>query len=109
MAPTPPLLSWIAHLLQLPEEMDEMKIQLLEMRNKVALTDEALVELAGAIDEVASELDALEAQVGQSDAAAAAKIRDAASRLRGLRPDPEPTPEPEQPAEPAPVEGDQPA
>lgn len=69
----------------------------------MSLTDAALSDLNDATNEVAAELDALEALVAESDSSAAARIHKAADRLRGLAADPEapvPPAEPEVPAEP---------
>jgi hypothetical protein len=55
----------------------------------MSLTNDALVELDDATNEVAGELEALVAQVAGMDGDTAARINAAATRLRGLAADPE--------------------
>lgn len=106
MAETPALLAWLAHLLTLPEEMDEVQINLLEMRGKMSELTDAVADLQGAVGDVATKLDeqadrieALEA--GSTEAAqAASAIRGLAAQLRDSvanpdLPDTPPTSEPE--------------
>jgi len=58
-------------------------------------TQAAITDLVSAVDEVAGELDALDARLVEGatiDADTAAALAPITARLRGLRPDPEPTP-----------------
>lgn len=69
------------------------------LEDRMSQIDAALTELNDATNEVAADLDALEAKVAEIDSATAGKIRAAADRLRGLAADPA---QPVPPAETAP-------
>ncbi|ALE77661.1 hypothetical protein WY02_03460 [Pseudonocardia sp. AL041005-10] len=73
--------------------------RLTTLEDRMSQIDAALAELNDATNEVAADLDALEAQVAEIDSATAGKIRAAADRLRGLAADPE---QPVPPAETGP-------
>lgn len=75
---------------------------LLEMREKMATTDELVARFGAATDEIARDLQALRDEVAGGDAAVAAKFEPLVSRLEAMGadpenpvPDPEPEPEPE--------------
>lgn len=78
--------------------------RLLNLEERMALTDAALADLDAATNEVADELDELRGELADSDSALAARISAAADRLRGLAADPEvPVPPVEPPVEPEPA------
>jgi hypothetical protein len=64
---------------------------------RAAAASAAIAELRGAIDEVAAEMDALDAKLVEGatvDAETANAIRPMAARLRALRPETDPAPPP---------------
>lgn len=80
-------------------KLDTIHKELIKMAGQ---TEAALAELSSSIDEVAGELEDIAAKLDEAlanddaiDAATAEAIRGHATRLRGLRPDPEPPVEPE--------------
>ena len=98
MANTPPFLSWLAHLFQVPEEMDELRIQLMRMEHKMAKYEEEIAGLRSALSDVAAKVAELRDMINTDDPAVEAQLRDIEAGLRGAIADPvppvEPTPEP---------------
>lgn len=117
MAPTPPLLAWLAHLFQLPAEVDELQINQLNMEVRMSKYADEIAAPNAETDNLSGRIDAVIARLSSDDPAVEAELNAISARLRGIAADPaqpvpvepEPTPDPEQPVEPAPVEGDQPA
>lgn len=117
MAPTPAFLAWLAHLFQLPAEVDEIQVRQLRMESTMAKYEDEMARVNAATDALAAKVAELRNMVNSDDPEVERALNDLESRLRGIAADPaqpvpvepEPTPDPEQPVEPAPVEGDQPA
>lgn len=123
MAPTPPFLAWLIHLLQLPEEMDGVQNRQVEMEIKMANYRDEIDAINAETNALSARVDAVIERANTDDPAVEAELRAISDRLKGMAADPasaepEPSPEPEQPTEPAPaeptdpnapVEGDQPA
>lgn len=121
MAPTPTFLAWLAHLFQLPAEVDEMQVNQLNMEVRMSKYTDEIAALNAETDKLSGRIDAVIARMSSDDPAVETELNAISARLRGIAADPEqPVPaepeQPEQPVEPteptdpnAPVEGDQPA
>jgi seryl-tRNA synthetase len=115
MAKTPEILAWLADLLQLPERLDEVQVQLLGMELKLSKYTEEIAALNAETDNLSARIDAVLAKLETDDPAVEAELNAISARLRGLAADPEnPVPAEGEPVEepapdqPAPVEGEQP-
>jgi len=91
---------WLDAFLALPARAATMAADITEIARRTERiemvgdqTQAAITDLVSAVDEVASELDALDARLVEGatiDADTAAALAPITARLRGLRPDPEP-------------------